>query len=63
MLIGYTGMVLAFLMVYFGVRSYRDNVAGGRSVLVVHSGGTGDHLRCQRMPCVATWQFITTKYA
>ena len=23
-------MVLAFLMVYFGVRSYRDNVGGGR---------------------------------
>lgn len=28
-IIGYTTMVLAFLMVYFGVRSYRDNVAGG----------------------------------
>lgn len=27
--IGYTTMLLAFLMVYFGVRSYRDNVAGG----------------------------------
>ena len=30
MLIGYTTMVLAFLLIYFGVRSYRDNVAGGR---------------------------------
>ena len=29
--IGYPTMVLAFLMVYFGVRSYRDNVAGGRA--------------------------------
>jgi hypothetical protein len=29
MVIGYTTMVLAFLLVYFGVRSYRDNVAGG----------------------------------
>ncbi|MGE3275111.1 MAG: DUF4199 domain-containing protein [Vicinamibacterales bacterium] len=28
-IIGYTTMVLAFLMVYFGVRSYRDAVAGG----------------------------------
>lgn len=28
-LIGYTTMVVAFLMIYFGVRSYRDNVAGG----------------------------------
>ncbi len=29
-IIGYTTMVLAFLLIYFGVRSYRDNVAGGR---------------------------------
>lgn len=28
-IIGYTTMVLAFLMTYFGIRSYRDNVAGG----------------------------------
>ena len=27
--VGYTNMVAAFLMVYFGIRSYRDNVAGG----------------------------------
>jgi hypothetical protein len=27
--VGYSAMVLAFLMVFFGVRSYRDNVAGG----------------------------------
>lgn len=29
LIVGYTSMVMAFLMVYFGVRSYRDNVAGG----------------------------------
>jgi hypothetical protein len=28
-LIGYTSMVLAFLMVFFGIRSYRSSVAGG----------------------------------
>ncbi len=28
--VGYTTMVVAFLMIYFGVRSYRDNVTGGR---------------------------------
>ena len=27
--LGYSAMVLAFLMVFFGVRSYRDNIAGG----------------------------------
>jgi hypothetical protein len=27
--VGYTTMVLALLLVFFGVRSYRDNVAGG----------------------------------
>jgi hypothetical protein len=29
MLVGYTSMVAAFLMVYFGVRRYRDQVSGG----------------------------------
>lgn len=29
LLIGYTSMVLSFLLVYFGIRSYRDNLAGG----------------------------------
>lgn len=28
-IIGYSAMVLSFLLVFFGVRSYRDNVAGG----------------------------------
>src|SRR5687767_6760168 len=27
--IGYTTMVIAFLMVFFGIRSYRDNIYGG----------------------------------
>lgn len=30
MLLGYTGMVLASLMIYFGARQYRDNEGGGQ---------------------------------
>jgi len=29
LLFGYTAMVLSFLLVYFGIRSYRDSVGGG----------------------------------
>src|SRR5215510_15001155 len=28
-IIGYTTMVIAFLMIFFGIRSYRENVGGG----------------------------------
>src|SRR5688572_22148517 len=28
-LVGYTAMIIAFLFVFFGVKSYRDNVAAG----------------------------------
>src|SRR5580698_8332333 len=30
MLLGYTMMVASFLLIYFGIRSYRDNTLGGR---------------------------------
>ncbi len=30
LIVGYTAMLISFLFVYFGVRSYRDNVAGGQ---------------------------------
>lgn len=29
-IVGYTGIVLSFLLVFFGIRSYRENVGGGR---------------------------------
>ena len=28
-LVGYTSMVLAFMLIFFGIRSYRENVGGG----------------------------------
>ena len=61
--IGYTTMVLAFLMIYFGVRSYRDNVAGGtlkfgRAFLV------GLAITVVASTCyVATWQVVYYKFA
>jgi hypothetical protein len=39
-IVGYAGMVAAFLLVYFGVRSYRDNVLGG-SISFGRAFGTG----------------------
>lgn len=37
LLIGYATMVLSFLLIYFGVRSYRDNVGRGPFVLDARS--------------------------
>jgi hypothetical protein len=56
--IGYTTMVAAFLLVFFGIRSYRENTAGGslsfgRGVLV------GLLITAVASACyVATWQLI-----
>jgi hypothetical protein len=60
--VSYTTMVLAFLMVYFGVRSYRDTL-GGRitfgSAFVV-----GLMIMAVASACyVATWQLVYYKLA
>jgi len=57
-IIGYTTMVLAFLMVFFGVRSYRDNVAGGR-VTFGRAFKVGLMITAVATVCyVATWELI-----
>ena len=62
-IIGYTSMVAAFLMVYFGVRSYRDNVAGG-SVTFGRAFLVGLMITFVASACyVATWQVIYYKVA
>ena len=54
----YTSMVLAFLLVYFGVRSYRDNVAGG-TISFWRALGVGALIAFVTSACyVATWQVI-----
>src|SRR5688572_28384843 len=56
--VGYTTMLLAFLLVYFGVRSYRDNVAGG-SVSFGRAFAVGMAIMAVGSACyVATWEVI-----
>ena len=60
-IIGYTTMVLAFLMVYFGIRSYRNNVAGG-SIKFGRAFLVGLMITLVASACyVATWQVIYYK--
>ncbi|HSJ62898.1 MAG TPA: DUF4199 domain-containing protein [Gemmatimonadaceae bacterium] len=61
--IGYTSMVLAFLLIYFGVRSYRDTVAGG-AVRFGRALGVGALIALVASACyVATWQVIYYNFA
>ena len=56
--VGYTTMVLAFLLIFFGVRSYRDNVAGG-TVRFGRALGVGVLIGLDASACyVATWEVV-----
>jgi hypothetical protein len=58
MVVGYTTMVLAFLLVFFGVRSYRDNVAGG-TVRFGRAFAVGALIAGVASLCyVATWEVV-----
>lgn len=57
-ILGYTTMVLAFLLIYFGIRSYRDNVAGGK-VSFGRAFTVGFLIMGIASCCyVASWEFI-----
>lgn len=63
LIIGYTTMVLSFLLIFFGVRSYRDNVAGG-SVSFGRALSVGMLIAVISSLCyVATWEVIYFKFA
>lgn len=60
-LIGYTTMVLAFLMIYVGVRTYRDNISGGQ-ISFGRAFKVGLLITLVASACyVATWELIFYK--
>jgi len=60
--VGYTTMVVAFLMVYFGVVSYRDTVAGG-GVTFGRAFKVGALISLVIMVCyVAVWYVVFTNF-
>ena len=62
-IIGYTSMVAAFLLIFFGIRSYRDNVGGG-TVGFGRAFAVGASIAAVAGLCyVATWEFIYYKLA
>src|SRR5438477_11173111 len=63
LIVGYTTMVLAFLLVFFGVRSYRDNIAGG-TVRFGRAFAVGALIALVGSLCyVATWEVVYFEFA
>src|SRR5215203_1722779 len=62
MALGYATMVVAFLLIFFGVRSYRDSVGGG-TVRFGRALAVGVLIAAISSACyVATWQVVYYKY-
>ncbi len=58
MIVGYASMVAAFLMIYFGIRSYRDTVLGG-TIRFWPAFRVGLLIMLVGAVCyTATWQFV-----
>jgi hypothetical protein len=56
--IGYTAIVLSFLLVFFGIRSYRENIAGGT---ITFGNAFGIGIAIALISCVfyvVTWEII-----
>src|SRR5947209_7556550 len=58
LVVGYTSIVLSFLLVYFGIRSYRDNAGAGR---ITFTKGFAVGICITLISCVfyvATWEIL-----
>jgi hypothetical protein len=61
--IGYTSMVLAFLLVFFGIRSYRENIGGG-AITFGRAFSVGILIVLIASACyVVTWEIVYFKLA
>jgi hypothetical protein len=61
--IGYTSMVAAFLLIFFGVRSYRDHVGGG-AIGFGRALAIGAMIAATASLCyAATWQVLSARMA
>jgi len=62
LIVGYAGIVAGFLLAYFGVRSYRDNVLGG-TIGFGRAFGAGLLIATIASLCyVATWEIMYFKF-
>ena len=60
--VGYTIMVAAFLMVFFGIRSYRENVGGG-TISFGRAFAVGALITLITSVCyVVTWEIMYFKF-
>jgi len=58
LVIGYTAIVLSFLLVFFGIRSYRDNIGNGQ---ITFSKGFAVGISITLISCVfyvVTWEIL-----
>jgi Protein of unknown function (DUF4199) len=61
-IIGYTTMVLSFLLVFFGIRSFRENIAGG-TITFGRAFAVGILITLISCICyVAAWEIIYFKF-
>jgi len=62
LVIGYTAMVLAFLLVFFGIRSYRENIGGGQ-ISFGRAFAVGFLIMLIACICyVVTWEIVYFKF-